>query len=422
MKLTPGSPLRLSLAFSSQRRIPVGRLALVDGIAALEYAPEFIESRLTINPLFAPAAPGLTYALNPREFDGLHGVFADSLPDAWGQLLVRRRAEAAGIVYSSLTLLDKLAIVGSRGPGALIYEPETSDRSVDGIDLDVDALANESALVIAGRADAHVLRNLERVGGSSGGARPKALIGMNARGEIIVGDGALPPGFDAWIIKFRSSDSDVVDIGPLEAAYAAMARAAGLGMAEVLLLPAHDGKHGYFATKRFDRLANNGRIHMASAAALLDTPWSVPTIDYADLLKLTRFVTRNHVDVERAFDRMVFNVIAHNRDDHAKQHSFLMDDHGSWSLAPAYDLTFSRGPGGEHYLAVGGYGGDDISQAVIEKVGRAQDISSTHIRESITRTLSVVADWSTFARDFGVTPESSKLVRDTLQHAVKRLS
>ncbi len=419
MKIKPGTPLRVSLAFGSER-IVVGRLALDSGEGVFEYARAFLGSGLALNPLFPAPSVGLLRARNPRHFDGLHGVFADSLPDAWGELLVRRRAESNGIIYSNLTALDKLALVGSRGSGALVYEPEIPDAmAVDAIDL--DALSSDATDIIEGRAT-DLLPALERLGGSSGGARPKVLVGLNSEGALIPGDRHLPAGYEAWIVKFRSSRHDIEDIGPLEAAYAVMAREAGLDISETRLICTHNGQPGYFATKRFDRLANNTRVHMLSAAAVLDTRWDIPAIDYADLLKLTRRVTRNQADVERAFDRMVFNVLAHNRDDHAKQHAFLMDDTGVWRLSPPYDLTFSRGPGGEHYLAVNGRGGDDISFDAMAVIGDNQGIAAKYIRETMDRVTSAVRRFPAIARDYGVGDATLRGVNQELQSGLLRLS
>ena len=408
MKIKPGTPLSVNLDFG-ERKLSVGRLVLDRGIAVLEYSQEFIASGLTINPLFGTPSTTLVRARDARLFDGLHGAFADSLPDAWGEILVQRRAEASGIPYSSLTSLDKLAVVGIRGMGALTYHPEVSHYTDSG-EIDLDVLARNSLAILQG-APTMVLAQIEELGGSSGGARPKILVGINEVGEIISGTHDLPSGFSAWIVKFRDS-RDVEDIGPLEAAYAAMAHASGVEMSRTKVLPSGSGA-GYFATERFDRLAGGSRMHMASAAGLLETDWAVPTIDYDTLLKLTMAITRQHADVEKMFRRMVFNVIAHNRDDHSKQHSFLMDASGAWRLAPAYDLTFSRGPGGEHYLAVNGTG-SNISAADITKIAKAHGISRKHIDYVISRTTEAVNQFGRLAKDYGVSKNTATTVQRVL--------
>ncbi len=418
MKVKPGTPLTVALAFDLSAQLPVGRLAIERGRAVLDYNTAFIASGLTLNP-FLPLRPNeLEWAKEPTLFQGLHGIFADSLPDAWGDLLVRRRAQRARIDYASLTALDRLAIVGSRGMGALVYEPKAANEKVGAIDLDV--LAREAGLVLEGQ-DSAVLPQLERLGGSSGGARPKVLIAINTEGQVIAGDEPPPPGYEAWLVKLRGSRHDVVDIGPLEAAYADMARACGLDVSPTRLIQTRGGP-GYFATRRFDRGQSGTRVHVASVAGLLDTDWTTPTIDYDTLLRLTRRVTRDQRAVERMFLRMVFNIAAHNRDDHAKQHAFLMDDTGRWTLAPPYDLTFSRGPGGEHYLAVGGHGGDDIAVADIVELGKSQDIGEQVSRRIIDQVCDVVCAFPAFARTYGLSSSTLRATAAVLDAGLNRLS
>lgn len=418
MKLKAAASLSVAFRFQPSSRLAVGRLALERGRAVVEYDPAFATSGMMLNPLLPPPQPhALEWAKEPRLFQGLHGVLADSLPDAWGDLLVRRQAERAGIDYASLTALDKLAIVGSRGMGALVYEPKAPTVAIDSIDFDV--LAHESRAILEGR-DSDVLPELERLGGSSGGARPKVLVAMNADGDVVAGDELPPPGYEAWIVKFRASRHDVEDIGPLEAAYADMARACGLDMSLTRLIETPTGP-GYFATRRFDRGANGSRLHVASAAAILDTDWMMPTIDYGMLLRLARRVTRDQRSVERAFLRMVFNIVAHNRDDHTKQHAFLMQRDGTWTLAPPYDLTFSSGPGGEHYLAVQGHVGDDITTSDIAQLGKIQGIRNDDCFDTIDRVCDVVSRFPEFARTYGVSSSTLRATSKALEAGLRRL-
>ncbi|HEY0396204.1 MAG TPA: type II toxin-antitoxin system HipA family toxin [Candidatus Elarobacter sp.] len=418
MKLKPGTPLIAWLQFGPRRRVRVGRLALDRGVAVLEYSADFLASRLVLNPRFGEPGRALVRAENPRAFQGLHGVFADSLPDAWGEELMRRRSAAAGIAYATLTGVDKLSWVGHRGAGALVYEPETApSESEDAIDLDV--LAREAYAVLAGR-DSEIVPKLERLGGSAGGARPKVLVAMNADGDLIAGSDEVPDGFDAWIVKFRGP-LDVVDVGPLEAAYAEMARASAIDMPQTKLIRARTRKRGYFATKRFDRSPGGIRRHAVSVAGLLDSDWRTPSMDYRDLLSVVRMVTRSQPAVEEMFRRMVFNVIAYNRDDHTKQHALLMDDAGRWSLAPAYDLTFSGGPGGEHYLTVDGEG-TNISLKAMEAVAGAHGIGSPAVRETVARTVDAVRTFTSLANAFGVTKRTAAEVTTVLREQIARYS
>jgi serine/threonine-protein kinase HipA len=419
MKLASGAPLRVSLRFAPDRIVPVGRLALDRGRAALEYAPAFVQSGLTINPRWAPPSRDLVWAAEPRVFAGLHGVFNDSLPDAWGRELMRRRALAHGFEPASLTALDQLSIVGHRGAGALIYEPAVAIDEPMG-ELDVDALGRESLDVLAGLQGNALLTTLEQLGDSSGGARPKILVAIDAAGNLRAGAGVIPPGYRAWIVKFRAP-RDRADAGPLEAAYADMARAAGIDIAPTTLLPSRRGEFDYFATQRFDRGAHGERLHVLSAAGLLDTPWETPTIDYHALMSATRFVTRKQADVEQLFRRMVFNVTAHNRDDHAKQHALLMDASGTWYLAPAYDLTFSPGPGGEHYLAIGARA-TDVTLDDILAVAKRQSISAPKATAIVADVRAVVADFPRFASAYDVPSASVQEIAAVLNRHVGELA
>jgi serine/threonine-protein kinase HipA len=419
LKLPAGSPLTVRLALAPGRSLPVGRLVLDTRGAALAYAPEFIASGLTLNPFFEPPREGaLVWAASPRDFDGLHGVFADSLPDSWGEMLVRRRVEANGIGFASLTSLDKLAIVGSRGPGALVYEPAIPNGDIAEIDL--DSLADEALALLEGR-DSFSVADLERLGGSSGGARPKLLIAIDAHGTMLPGDGDVPVGFVPWIVKFRSSRREYPDCGPLELAYSIMAREAGLEMAQTVVLPATTGP-GYFATKRFDRAPGGGRIHMASVAGLLDCRWDVPEIDANDLLKTVRKITGEHAAVEMMFRRIGFNVVAHNRDDHAKQHAFLLGEDGAWVLAPAYDLTFSGGSGAQHYLAVKGRGGDDITLAHLRSLGHDHGLSAAHITDVIEQVTTAVSRFDASAIDCDVSSKTRREVTRELEAGLARFA
>lgn len=419
MRIKPGAPLLVSLSFAPDREIRVGRVALDNGAAVLEYDPEFIASGVSLNPLQASPDKSVVRARRPRIFNGLHGILADSLPDAWGEVLLKRRADRSGVDYAKLTALDKLAIIGKRGMGAFVYEPETPEVDVDSIDLDAIA---EGALAVLAGYPSDVLPILERLGGPSGGARPKVLVGIGADGTIVAGDAPLPDGFEAWIVKFRSSRHDFEDFGPLEAAYADMARAAGLDVSPTRLISGKLAAPGYFATKRFDRFPGNARIGVASVAGLLDADWDSAGIDYDMLLRVVRAVTRDQRAVEAAFRRMVFNVVAHNRDDHMKQHSFLMDDRGRWSIAPSYDLVFSSGPNNNHYLAVKGLTDDRITLGAVEDVGSKHGVAKRRIQEIIDQAATAVAEFNRFAGDYDLSASTKNVIGRALAANLTRLT
>ena len=414
MRIGPGVPLNVALAFDATRpRLPVARLAMADRVAQLEWAEPVITARLPVSPLFYPPERGL-HAARGGEFDGLHGFLADSLPEGWGQLLMRRQLSKLGVNIDTLTPLERLALVGDQGRGALVFEPATAPAA-DIESLDLDDLAAASAKLLRGE-DGALADTLAGLAGASGGARPKIHVGFDRAGAMSVSDGEIAPGHQAWIVKFRANE-DPVDIGPIEAAYAAMALAAGLTLSAYRLLPAKTGP-GYFATRRFDRPAPGLRLHMVSLSGVIEARASLPS-SYDTFLRATNAVTRHADDVAAVFRRMVFNVLACNRDDHTRQHSFLMSEHGDWRLAPAYDLTFAPGPGGEHYLDIEGEGRHP-TQAHARALGLRHGLSERRIDEIIEAVRAAVAAWPKFAEAMGVTRQSRTTIAAAHQDVLSR--
>jgi serine/threonine-protein kinase HipA len=309
---------------------------------------------------------------------------------------MRRRLAEQNINYESLSSLDRLALVGATGGGALVYRPDYAEHQTGEIDL--DALA-AGATALDGTST-EIVEELARLGGSSGGARPKVFIARNAAGNTIAGNAEIPDGYEAYIVKFRGS-TDIADIGPLEAAYADMARAAGIEVAPTTLIAASKGP-GYFATRRFDRAPGNGRIHVLSIAAIIEADWNEPSIDYEKLIAIVGGITRNHAAAEQMFRRMVFNVFAGNADDHTKQHALLQLRTGEWTLAPAYDLTLSGGPNGEHYLAVNGKG-KNITLDDIHAVARGASIKDARARAIVDDVRDAITTFPQIASTYGVT-------------------
>ena len=235
--------------------------------------------------------------------------------------------------------------------------------------LKFDWLSSQVEKFQAGFGEADVDR-LYEMQGSSGGARPKIVIGRNSEtGRMIADVGkALPNGFEPWIVKFRSSAHDHLEVGSQEYAYSLMAKACGIEMPETKLLKAQKGK--YFAVQRFDRTPT-GSVHIQTASGLLEVDHNIPQIDYDELLKVVRVLTRDGTHVQQVFRRMAFNVLARNRDDHSKNHAFEMGLEGNWKPSPAYDLTLSAGPNGQHSLAVSGEGRDPGYKHISEVAVRA---------------------------------------------------
>ena len=325
--------------FSEGRR--VGTLAIYHNrLCAFEYSAEWLEGGYSISPYSLPLRKQV-FIPSYDPFDGLFGVFNDSLPDGWGRLLVDRMLLSNGMHPEELGPLERLAIVGGSGMGALEYRPEFSLMSSADIS-DYDRFAAECRRLLETDYSPD-LDSLFALGGSSGGARPKIMT------EI---DG------EDWIIKFPSS-GDADDIGMMEYMYSLCAKKCGIEVPEVRLFPSRKCE-GYFGCRRFDRVGSK-RIHMISVSGLLETSHRIPALDYEALLRLTLNLTKDYSEVWKMFRLMCFNVFAHNRDDHSRNFSFIFED-GRWRLSPAYDLTYSNSIGGEHATCVHGNGrSPDIS-------------------------------------------------------------
>jgi serine/threonine-protein kinase HipA len=336
--------------------LTVGRLAEQDRRIYFEYDDAFLDAGIELSPFKLSAQPGLIEHTD-HAFGPLPGVFDDSLPDGWGLLLMDRHFRRQGIDPTTLSPLDRLAYLGTRTMGALTYHPPSREQSErDDTLIDLYDLGRNAEDVLAGDAT-EVLPELMRAGGSPGGARPKVLVGIQ-NDRIISGEDDLPDGYQHWIVKFAARE-DARDAGPVEYAYALMAHAAGIDMPPTRLFEVKHARsvRRHFGVQRFDRADGNRRIHMHTFANLIHANFRIPTTDYAGLFKVTQALTRNHADLLRLFRLMLFNIAAHNRDDHAKNFAFTLDAQtGEWSLAPAYDLTHSPGPGGEHTTTILGEG------------------------------------------------------------------
>jgi len=419
LKITPlriaqGAPLLVTLRWDTRDIQPVGRLAWRDRVAYLEYDEAFLASKLEISPVHHRAEPGVIRPHDIAVFEGLHGVFNDSLPDGWGRLLVDRRARQLGIEPATLTPLDRLACVGEQAIGALCYAPAIDVWDTSGPALDLDRLAADAHRVLEGAAG-DVISELGQAGGSPGGARPKALIAIDDAGHAIHGADDAPDGYTPYLVKFRGPD-DPEDAAQIEQAYAEMAKAAGVRMPETRLIVGA-GEQSYFAARRFDREGAK-RLHVHSASGLLYADIRLPSLDYKDLIALTRFLTRDRREGTAMFTLAVFNVLSHNRDDHARQFSFIMARDGAWRLAPAYDLTFAPGPGGEHSTSVLGHGKAVAREHLVE-LGKKADLKRGEIDDIIDAVAGAVADWQHFADACGVGATSRNRIAAVLETTLK---
>ncbi len=408
MNFEPITQIKIGLCFG-KNTVPVGRLAKRGHKIYFEYDPSFIDQGLEISPIKCPLKPGVQL-FDPFLFEGLPGVFNDSLPDGWGRLLLERKMHSMGIIPRQKSPLDQLSYVGHTGIGALVYEPDHADK-IDGESINLDTLATHIEHVLEGEAT-DVLQELWVLNGSFAGARPKAMIGVHdsKRGDIIHGIHQLPTGYQPWLVKFPNTH-DGQDAGAIEYVYALMAGAASLEIEEIMLFPAQNGAR-YFATRRFDR-RDGMRVHSHTACGLLHVDFRIPSLDYKDLIALTMILTKDIREVEKMYRLAVFNVLSHNRDDHAKNFSFLMDRAGEWKLSPAYDLTFSSGPRGEQSTMVMGQG-QNPSISDLVKLGLEVNLPKQTINDILDQTKTALTKWKSLAKEHGVSQANIDLIAEKI--------
>ena len=308
----------------------VGQLALTPSrpsVCAFQYTSEWLSSGFSISPFELPLTSDLKIAAW-QPFAGNFGVFADSLPDGWGQLVLHRYLLSKGVDSRNLSILQLLCLVGSNGRGALEYRPDHSLRNSAGFP-DFERLAAETEAILENdRFQGEHLEELVQRGGSPGGARPKIFIDY---------EGA------EWLVKFRAR-GDGIDVGKREYECSLLAKKCGVEMPETRLF---DDK--WFGVKRFDRSAT-GKVHIVSASGLLRADYTFPCIDYLHLFEISIRLSHSVEELWKIYRLMCFNVLIGNRDDHARNFSFLYD--GEWCLSPAYDLLPCGREGDYHTTSV----------------------------------------------------------------------
>lgn len=378
---------------ASGTKLLMGRLLLKNRKIFFEYDLAFLKTGLELSPFKLPLKAGVIESTD-RTFEGLFGVFNDSLPDGWGRLLLDRKLMHTGLNPKTLSPLDRLCFVGSNGMGALSYEPE-HPSALSHITYDLDEINSEVQVTVDENGNDTYVDDLLILGGSSAGARPKVLLHLDQ---------------EDWLIKFRSS-FDPQDISAIEYAYHLMAEEAGLIVPEATLFPSRKGL-GFFGVKRFDRSGHN-RIHMHSIAGLLHADHREPSLDYESILRTTLYLTKDIRQCEIQFRNAVFNLLSHNRDDHSKNFSFLMDAQGNWTVSPAYDLTFSSGPVGEHSTMMMGEG-KNPTKAHLLTLADLCNIKQDKALEILNQVLAATQKWDIFSGEAGVSKVQTKNIGEIL--------
>lgn len=390
-----------------KEEIEVGELVYHNRQIHFKYHSDFLKRGINISPFKLPFNNGI-HTADPLPFDGLYGVFNDSLPDGWGRLLLDRYLIQKGVQLNKITPLDRLAYVGKTGRGSLYYSPSIKTEAEKQVKIELDKIASDVQVVLKGEAS-EVISQLHILGGSSGGARPKIFVGYNPQtNELIHGVDKLPPGFEHWIIKFPSS-TDPEDIANIEMAYHKMAVDAGVEMTTCKLFKGKGGQD-YFGTKRFDRIGNI-KIHTHTAAGILHDNFRLSNIDYGHLMHNAFELEKDVEAYKKVFKLAVFNVLAHNRDDHSNNFSFLMDESGRWKFAPAYDLTFSSSSHGQHSTTINGEGSDPTKKHLFQL---AHHFGLKNLEELFGRIQNSVFNWTQFAKNSGVSKESIKMIKKVI--------
>lgn len=368
----------------------LGQLADDGRQLLFEYATEALQQGLELSPrhlaLRVPA-----YGDFPAHQMRLPGLVADALPDGWGLLLMDRLFRKQGRDPANLSPLDRLAFINDRAIGALTFEPSQKlDLPLE--DVQLLALAQQAQAIVVGK-DSDALRMLALMGGSPHGARPKLLVHLNATTGLMSThpfEGSKP-----WLVKFQAQDEHK-EVCAIEMLYAEMARACGLDLPATRYFDL-DKKLGAFGIERFD-IEGDLRVPVHTLAGLLHADFRLPfSVDYLTFLRATRFLTRSQVEVNKAFERAVFNVAMNNRDDHAKNFSYRLGRDRVWRLAPAYDLTYSAGPRGEHQMDVCGEG-RMVGRAKLLELARLGGVDAAFAIEALDRVLTVAGTFSARAK------------------------
>lgn len=426
MSFVPVRQLAVWRTFSNGRQVQVGGLAQNRQGVFFQYDAGYLAQ-------FSPLSPfslkwDASVQLAPREpHGGLPGVFADSLPDGWGLLLMDRVFRQQGVLPAQVTPMDRLAFVGSSGSGALSYmpvadfAPAANDKLIETAQLGLQAQA-----VFDGQTT-DVLAELVTAG-SSAGARPKAQLYFTA-GDYGVCRTRAMAGDEAWLVKFTSANLPLGhEEGVCEAVYLSLAERAGLQPPrwQLLQAPEASGAKGWLAVERFDRVwrADDvpGCVHLHSACGLLDADFRSPSLDYEDLIKASGQLCRGVKAAQLQFLRAVFNLFANNQDDHSKNWAFLQGDDGDWQPAPFYDVTFSPGRFREHSTAYAGFGKKPPLKAMQKLAAEAGFANWQQARREIEGVLEALAGFSTVAAELGVSADTIRLIKRQLDETYQQNS
>ncbi len=414
----------------------VGYFHLEEGkkYVSFEYDKDFVRIGIEIAPLMMPLSNRVYEfpELAGPAFKGVPGLLADSLPDRFGNAVIDQWLASKGRTPESFNVVERLCYTGKRGMGALEYKPAMSLHGGKNDKIDIAGLVNFASSVLEARENIHLsaqddmtYNQLLKLGTSAGGARAKAVIAYNeATGDIRSGQIDLDKGYDFWLIKFdgvtKNGDhtlEDAPEYTLIEYAYYKMALKAGIVMSECKLL--EEGGRKHFMTKRFDRV-DDKKLHMQSLGAISHIDYNEPGLCSYEMAALTaRRLGLPSRDIEQFYRRMIFNVLAVNQDDHVKNISYLMDRHGTWTLSPAYDVTFACDSGNKwlqaHQMTINGKKSNILIDDMIS-CGQNMDMKTFKCKKIIEEVRDAVKEWQTTAHSVGIGEKAISLIEKEIEN------
>lgn len=416
--------------------IPIGYLHQEsNGMIGFQYDKDFLESRIQISPICMPLS-ATTYifpTLPEVTYHGLPGMIADSLPDRFGNIVIKRYLESQGRSAEDLSVLERLCYTGKRGMGALEYEPSADIAISNNAEIHIDALSKLAADILSEKSNIHIMQNdgmiaqLMECSSSAGGARAKTLIAWNREtGDIRSGQINAGAGYEYWLLKFGNVDNNKdKDVTPddreytkIEYAYYLMAIDAGIKMNECKLYTENGKSH--FMTKRFDRIGTKGnKVHMQSLCAIAHMDYNSPRVySYEEAFTVMEKLQLPYHDFLQLYSRMVFNDCSKNYDDHTKNISFLMDPTGTWRLSPAYDITYSYSKTSSwtnaHQMTINGKT-ENITKDDLLKVASYAKIKKKDAIECIERVNASINNWESFADKANMSTFNIERIKKVLQ-------
>ncbi len=404
-------------------------------IGVFQYAPDFLNSGIQLSPLMMPLRdfPYEFPALSRNTFKGLPGLLADSLPDRFGNAVIDTWLASQGRSPESFNPLERLCYTGTRGMGALEYQPAALGPSASIRTVEIASLVGLANRILdertglhgifSGEDDREAINDILRVGTSAGGARAKAILAWNKEtNEFRSGQVEAGKGFEYWIMKFDgitgSHDTETavpMGYGRIEYAYHLMAVKAGIEMMPCRLH--HEGGRSHFMTKRFDRSDSGRKLHMQSLGAIAHFDYRQPaSYSYEQAIQVILRLGLSRRDMEQQVLRAFFNIAARNCDDHVKNIAFLMNRKGEWRLAPAFDVSYAWNPGGEwtgqHQMSVNGRR-DWFEREDLLALAGAAGVKKARAKQMIQQVIEVVRRWPDFAEEAGVNDEQAHKIKNT---------